>query len=248
MSDAPKVTAGILAKHCAESLRRLAAERPRVHCITNAVAVNVSANALLAVGARPSMTYDPGEAAGFAASADALCINLGTLDEMRRRAIPLAVEAARTAGRPWVLDPVMIGASETRRAFAEDLLDRRPSVVRGNAAEIALLAPEETAAAVAMTGPEDVVTDGRISRVVRNGHRLMDRVTAMGCAESAVIAAFLAVARSPFDAALQGIVVFNVAGEIAGERATGPGSFEPALLDSLYALTETQLAARISIE
>jgi len=128
------------------------------------------------------------------------------------------------------------------------LLDKKPSVVRGNAAEIAVLSPEETGAIVAMTGPEDVVTDGHTSRGVRNGHPLMDRVTAMGCSESALIAAFLAVTDTPFQAALQGIVVFDVAGEIAGELATGPGSFEPALLDALFSLTEAQLISRISIE
>ncbi len=40
----------------ADMLERLRARRPRVHCITNAVAQNFTANMLLAAGAVPSMT------------------------------------------------------------------------------------------------------------------------------------------------------------------------------------------------
>ena len=42
-------------------LERLRARSPRVHCITNAVAQNFTANALLAIGAVPSMTLSPEE-------------------------------------------------------------------------------------------------------------------------------------------------------------------------------------------
>ena len=53
---------------------------PRVHCITNAVAQNFTANMLLAAGAVPSMTIAPKEVGRFAARADALLVNLGTFD------------------------------------------------------------------------------------------------------------------------------------------------------------------------
>jgi len=66
--DFPAVTADIL--------ERLRERRPRVHCITNAVAQAFTANMLLAAGAVPSMTIALKEVRVFAARADALLVNL----------------------------------------------------------------------------------------------------------------------------------------------------------------------------
>lgn len=49
----------------ADVLERLRQFRPRVHCITNAVAQAFTANMLLAVGAMPSMTLAPAGARHF---------------------------------------------------------------------------------------------------------------------------------------------------------------------------------------
>ena len=115
--DLPLVSADILA--------RIRARRPRVHCITNAVAQNFTANMLLAAGAVPSMTIASDEIADFVARADALLVNLGTLDPERRGAIEIAIA---TAGErvPWILDPVFVDRSAPRAGFAAALVARRP--------------------------------------------------------------------------------------------------------------------------
>jgi hydroxyethylthiazole kinase len=232
----------------AEVLDRIRANAPRVHCITNAVAQNFSANMLLALGAIPSMTIAPDEVGEFAARADALLINLGTFDAERRAAAGIAIASAAAAGRPWVLDPVFVERSAPRVAFARDLTRRHPTALRLNPAELAAL----TGAAwsegglrayalgietvVGLTGETDLVTDGtRLARIA-NGHPLMSKITAMGCAESAVVAACLAVEPDAWRATAAGLMLFGVAGEIAGARATGPGSFAAAMLDAVYAL------------
>jgi hydroxyethylthiazole kinase len=58
----------------------------------------------------------------------------------------------------------------------------------------------------------------------------------MGCSASAVVAACLAVETDAWLATASGLMVFGVAGELAGARATGPGSFAAAMLDAIYAL------------
>src|SRR6185436_6743168 len=78
----------------ADILERLRERRPRVHCITNAVAQNFTANILLAAGAVPSMTIAQKEVRAFAARADALLINLGTFDPERQKASLAAVAVA----------------------------------------------------------------------------------------------------------------------------------------------------------
>src|SRR5262249_53257203 len=129
-----------LAAACADVIERVRAHSPRVHCITNAVAQNFTANVLLAAGARPSMTISPEEIGSFVASADALLVNLGTFDAARRDATDTAIEVAAEEGLPWVLDPVLIDRSPPRAAYAADLVTRRPRALRPNRAGFAALA------------------------------------------------------------------------------------------------------------
>ena len=82
-----------LANSAADVLARIRERAPRVHCITNSVAQQYTANMLLAAGAVPSMTISPEEIAAFVAGADALLVNLGTFDAERRAAIDVALGA-----------------------------------------------------------------------------------------------------------------------------------------------------------
>src|SRR5215213_5149154 len=95
----------------ADHLERLRESQPRVHCITNAVAQNFTANVLLAVGATPSMTISADEISAFAARSDALLVNLGTFDVERQTAAETAIAIVNRLERPWVLDPVLIDRS-----------------------------------------------------------------------------------------------------------------------------------------
>lgn len=239
---------------------RLRERRPRVHAITNPVAQTFTANLLLAAGAAPSMTSSPEEVPAFVAAADALLVNLGMLDHARREASLVAIEVAKAEGVRWVLDPVKVEISPPRLTFARRLIEMGPAFVRANHAEIVGLgaeAADEAGAAglavemlttVALSGPVDIVTDGIVTRRVANGHPLMDRVTAMGCAGTAVAAAFLAVEPDPVKAATAALTILGVAGEIAAASANGPGSFAVEILDALWALDEAAIAekARLS--
>ncbi|MCG6942726.1 MAG: hydroxyethylthiazole kinase [Thiohalocapsa sp.] len=123
------------------ALRRVRARAPLVQNITNFVAMNPAANILLAVGASPAMVHAREEAGEFARIADALTINIGTLSPVWLDGMLVAAAAAADAGKPWVLDPVAVGATALRRDAARRLLELSPSLVRGNASEIIALAP-----------------------------------------------------------------------------------------------------------
>jgi len=243
----------------ADILTRLRARAPRVHCITNSVAQSFTANTLLAVGAIPSMTLSADEVGAFVARADALLVNLGTFDAERRDAIAAALEVAGGGRVPWVLDPVFIDRSEPRAAYAKSLLVHKPRAIRLNAPEFAALARAEpddavltrhaldTLAVVALTGAVDRIADGAQFVSIENGHPLMARVTAMGCAASALMTGFLAVESDPFAATAAALLCFGIAGGTAGERAEGPGSFPAALLDALYALDRHALEEKARV-
>jgi hydroxyethylthiazole kinase len=249
-SNLPQSTADILA--------RIRARAPRVHCITNTVAQAFTANVLLAVGVVPSMTIAPEEIAAFVAGADALLVNLGTFDAERRSAIDIAVGQA-SGGIPWVLDPVFIDRSPARAEYARGLVAHAPAAVRLNAPEFGALAgmsPEteplasyarEHGAIIALTGATDVVTDGTRRAQIGNGHALMGRVTAMGCAGSALVAACLAVEPDSWIATAASVLALGVAGEMAAEHARGPGSLSMDILDALYALEKNALLQRAQV-
>ncbi|PLO31304.1 hydroxyethylthiazole kinase [Klebsiella pneumoniae] len=224
----------------------LRAHSPLVHCMTNDVVQTFTANVLLAVGASPAMVIDPREAAQFAAIADALLINVGTLTEDRAVAMRAAVEHARQAGRPWTLDPVAVGALTVRTAFCHELLVLQPALIPASA-RISEALPRMAAAAlpaaqalarrlatvVAVTGEVDYVTDGERVLSVAGGNPLMTRVVGTGCALSAVVAASAALPGDRLENVAAACGLMKQAGEIAA-RQGGPGSFIPAFLDALY--------------
>jgi hydroxyethylthiazole kinase len=243
----------------ADLLERLRTKAPRVHCITNGAAQAFTANMLLAAGAVPSLTIAPDEIAAFTASADALLVNLGTFDAERREAAEMAVKVATEAGRPWVLDPVFIDRSASRAEFAKMLAVCKPAAMRLNCAEFTALAdaaPEEDAVkryardnltVIGLTGVADLITDGARSTRIDNGHELMGRVTAMGCAASALAAAFLAVEGDALIATAAALLCFGVAGEMAAHQAAGPGSFAVAILDAIHTLDRRALVERARV-
>ena len=248
-----------LALRAAALIVHLRERRPRVHCITNTVVQELTANVLLAAGAIPSMTTSPEEIGHFVAGANVVLVNLGTFDRDRRDAVEIALDVARDDGIPWVLDPVLIDRSEPRAEMARNLAMKEPRVVRANAAEFAALARTEVTSDIldkfaldhitvaACTGPVDLVTSGAKRARIENGHPYMAQVTGIGCAESALVAAMVAIEDDEFLSAVAGLLCMGIAGELAAERAKGPGSFVPALIDAIAALDAETVVRRAKI-
>ncbi len=248
-------------------LGRMRKERPLVHNITNYVVMNFTANTLLAMGASPVMAHAPEEVEEMAGLAGSLVINIGTLSSPWIDSMLMAGRKANSLGVPVIFDPVGSGATNLRtrtsRTIAREL---EIAVVRGNASEVLSLAAEGTAtkgvdsvhsvddamqagkeiakqvgSVVAITGKEDLITDGLKVVRCRNGHPLMGCITGAGCAATATIAAFAAVTDDALEAAAAGLALFGLAGELAAEKARSPGSFAVALVDALYEITPEEL-------
>jgi len=257
----------------AEALATLRARRPLVQNITNYVAMTLSANVLLAIGASPAMVHAAEEVEAFVGISDALAVNIGTLSPPWVAAMRLAVKKAAALGKPWVLDPVGCGATPYRTAVAVELSGLRPAIIRANASEIMSLAgasgakpkgvdstaasdaalgaakalASRTGAVVAVTGATDYVTDGTVVYAIEGGNPLMALSTAFGCALSATTAAFAAVVPG-LQAAVSALAAFKSAGKEAAKRATrGPGHLPAELIDALYRLDGPKLAAGTTV-
>lgn len=246
---------------------------PLVHNMTNIVVANTTANALLAIGASPAMVDGPEEAPELARVAGALVVNVGTVTPLQAEAMKLATAAAHKAGRPWVLDPVAVGALTFRTKLAGELLEHKPSVIRGNASEIMALAGQgrggkgvdstdsskaalagarelakQTGAVVVISGPVDFITDGERTAEVANGDAMMPYVTGLGCTSTALIGATLAVCDDPFYAAIHAMVYLGVVGEIAAKTTAGPASLQLDIINGLYHLSGDIIKATARVE
>lgn len=95
---------------------------------------------------------------------------------------------------------------------------------------------------VLMTGKTDFLSDGQRVVIIRNGHSFLGGITGSGCTLGTTIASFLAVHEGDkLLAALAGILMYEIAAELAVERedVKGPGTFVPAFLDELHRIRVT---------
>lgn len=243
-------------------LKKVRQENPLIHNITNVVVTNFTANGLLALGASPVMAYAREEAAEMAGLAGSLVINIGTLKAQEVESMLIAGKAANEQGVPVILDPVGAGATAYRTETARKLIQEiKISVIRGNAAEIAnvagekweirgvdagkaegnvlelaISASEKLGTIVAITGKDDIITDGKLTYIVHNGHPILTKVTGTGCLLTSVIGAFAAVEKDLLKATAAAITTYGVAAEIAAGKCAneGPGSFQVEFLNQLY--------------
>ncbi len=239
---------------------------PLVHSITNLVAINFNANTLLAAGASPVMAHAHEEVADMVGIAQALVLNVGTLDPYWIESMRLALVAAAARGIAVVLDPVGAGATRYRNQSIEQLLmTAAPTVVRGNGSEIMSVAgaavqtrgvdssaaandalgaaralAQRTGGVVCVSGQIDHILDapGRCARL-SNGHQWMTRVTGVGCSASALIGAFCAVQSDAWRATVAAMALLGVAGEVAVEKIMARGQGVGSLQMAL--LDELQL-------
>lgn len=256
--------------HLADALAALREQQPLVQCITNIVVAQWTANVLLAAGAAPAMVDHPDEAGLFAGVAGATLVNTGTPYAETAAAMRAAAQATAQASTPWVLDPVAVGVLPARTGLAREVLEMRPTIVRGNASEIAGLAggaggrgvdsvdsaesvldvarglAVAHGGVVAVSGEVDHITDGKHLVLVHNGNPMMTKVTGVGCALGALMGAFAAVSQ-PLVAATAATALMTVAADRAVARTSGPGSFAVALLDELTAVSPSELAAQVRL-
>lgn len=262
-------------KKTEQNLEKIRAEKPLLHHITNMVVMNETANATLCLGALPVMAHAQEEVCEMVEHAGALVLNIGTLTPELIKSMVLAGCHANQMGVPVVLDPVGVGATKLRTESAQKILSEvKVAVIRGNAAEIAVLAgsegeikgvesikaadnlaalsgalAEQLKTTVAVTGPVDIVTDGGRFLEISNGHPMLSTITGTGCMATTAIGAFLAVENDTFLAAAGGLLAFGVAGELAAATTLlKPGSFQVALYDALAGLTAKDIRERAKIK
>lgn len=123
---------------------------------------------------------------------------------------------------------------------------------------------------VMATGKKDLIADAESAFLVSNGHAALSGVTGTGCMVGALTAAYLPGSKAIFTksgifetsslipdktkvsygtaAALLAAVAMGISGELAAEISKGPGSFQTALLDEVYAMTDETLLEKARLQ
>lgn len=257
-----------------ENVQIVRQKNPLVLNITNYVVMNNTANALLAVGASPLMSHAKNEIEELAQLSSALVINIGTLNDDWISSMQLASSVFNSLSKPWVLDPVGAGATHYRTASATNLLQNRPSVIRGNASEIIALAnsnvietkgvdskhtsiealeagkilAEKYNAIICISGEVDYIISSKKIASIKNGHPLMTKVTGLGCTSTALIGAFISNRSDFFESAISAVALLSVVGELVEKKSNGPGSLQLNIIDMLYSITEEEFMSTLNIE
>jgi len=263
----------LTAKEIIEDLEFVRAKSPLVHNITNYVVMNADHVLDLLVGASPVMAHAVEEVEDMVGIAAALVINIGTLSGHWVEAMFKAARRAKNKGIPIVLDPVGAGATPYRTRTVRELIQTvPPAIVRGNASEIMAMVDDSaktkgvdsasaTEAAmdsarhlsqqlggvVCVSGETDTIIHKDKMVLIRNGHALMPKVTGLGCTATALCGAFAAVEPDFFRATAAAMAVMGIAGEIAAEKSSGPGSLQVQFLDALYNLDGSEIEKRLKI-
>jgi len=234
--------------------------KPLIHCITNPIAMNQSANAVLAIGGRPVMAEHPKEVSEITETADALLLNFGHISDIKIQSMKISIKAANKKGIPVVVDVCGCACSKLRLDFFKELMDEGSAdVIKGNYSEILALFDQsykgsgvdaddsldqnrvETAAKylaeqydsmVLATGKADILAKkgGDISHI-KEGDPQMASVTGTGCMLGAIIATALALDNSQ-DSVEKAVSFFGKCGEKA-RTDKGSGTFMVNLLDAL---------------
>lgn len=118
-------------------------------------------------------------------------------------------------------------------------VDSTDTVTAAKTAAIALA--RWTGGAVAVSGKEDLVTDGSTAITSYGGSHFFEKITGSGCSLGGVVAVYLTSA-SPFIAALTATSIYNLAGSRAQDRVDSPASFQVAFLDELYKASPEDVA------
>lgn len=253
-------------------------KQPIVFQITNAVTINDCANVTLAIGASPLMSFCEDELEDILSFASSLVINIGTMEKKMREMVVKAGQIANRLGKPVVLDPVGVGATRARKELVEDLLKNvQFAVVKGNMAEIKSIYGMENSSnrgvdsvedlengdeiaktlakrydtVIAVTGKQDIVSDGQRVARINNGTPILSKVTGTGCMTGALIGSACGANRDYFLGATTAVAMMGIAGEKAEEHfsvGNGNGTIRVEILDNIYNMNADKFIESENIE
>lgn len=249
-------------------IKEIREKQPLVYHITNTVTINDCANITLSMGGSPLMSFCEEELEEILSFTSALVINIGTMDKQMCNIVVKVGEIANKLGVPVVLDPVGVGASKARKELVDNLLKNvKFAVIKGNLAEIKSIAglknmsnrgvdsieilenADEMAkelalkldTVIAITGKDDIISDGKRIAIIKNGTPILGKVTGTGCMTASLIGCACGTNKDYMLGATLGVSLMGIAGELSEkslDKTEGNGTLKVKILDNIYNMTK----------
>ena len=103
----------------------------------------------------------------------------------------------------------------------------------------------KTSCIIAVTGAIDLVSDGEICYVIRNGRPEMGKITGTGCQLSGMMTAYVTATQAkPLEAAASAVFIMRLGGEIGWSRmqeGVGNATYRNRINDAVYQMTGEDL-------
>ena len=146
---------------------------PLIHAITNPIAINMVANAILFQGAKAICAEHPDEMEDIVKISDSLSVNLGNITDSRIKSIELAVKFANKKNIPVIIDLVGVGASKLRYDFAKKLLENyKFSLIKGNGSEILAISGNDSNSKGIDVGEKDKISVENVEKFIKLSKKL----------------------------------------------------------------------------
>ena len=102
----------------------------------------------------------------------------------------------------------------------------------------------------AITGAEDVVTDGQRVAKIQNGVPQMGKITGTGCMLSGVVGAYVGACQDRVQAVVAAVASMGIAGEMSLDKEghKGTGSLHIGIIDALSQIDDGTIEKRGKIQ
>lgn len=135
--------------------------------------------------------------------------------------------------------------SGTTRGVDADVADAVTEETLNDAIAFVKNFARKTSCIIAVTGAIDLVSDGEICYVIRNGRPEMGKITGTGCQLSGMMTAYVtANQEKPLEAAASAVCIMGLAGEIGWSRmqeGDGNATYRNRIIDAVYQMTGEDL-------
>ena len=257
-----------------ENIKNVRTTNPLVLHLTNLVTINDCANVTLAIGGSPLMSFCKEEMEELISISSSVVLNIGTMDSSMRDIAVFMGELCNKYKKPIILDPVGVGASNSRKELVKTLLQNiKFTSIKGNLSEIKTLLDfsksfgkgvdsidfgneEEIGrelaikynTVIAITGKVDYIIDKNRVVKIYNGNSSMSKLTGTGCMSTSIIGTLLGISKDNFISVLGGILIMGISGELGSNNYIGNGSLKVQILDNISLFNETILFNNSKIE
>ena len=247
---------------------------PLVLHYTNNVTITDCANATLAIGASPLMSFSYEEVDDIVRTASSVVINIGTMNSELLDLFVLAGKTANKYNKPVILDPVGVFATKARGELTNKLLNEvKFDVIRGNISEIQFLSglnvkgkgvdsfddgsdatdivrdvAKKLECVVVASGKNDLISDGQIIYKIQNGSAKLKYITGTGCMSTSLIGSFLPCTDKKIEAAVMGTLAMSLSGELSDKINPPIGTYKTLLFDNLFSLNKETLEKYAKVE